>query len=51
MMGSTLFPTLIHPDDLVRQMDNYQHCFNLADGKSLRPSIGCGIKAGITIGC
>ncbi len=34
-MGSTLFPTLIHPDDLVRQMDNYQRCFNLADGEIL----------------
>ncbi|WP_448571570.1 PAS domain-containing protein [Trichothermofontia sp.] len=34
-MGSELFPTLVHPDDLPGQWVSYQRCFNLQDGEML----------------
>ncbi len=34
-LGSELFPTLLHPDDIPSQMLNYQRCFTLQDGEVL----------------
>ncbi|WP_448564461.1 GAF domain-containing protein [Trichothermofontia sp.] len=34
-MGSTLVPSLVHPDDQATLVENYQRCFQLADGEGI----------------